>query len=284
MPYGDLARQRVQRFATLDDLARAGCTIEEREEYEPHLANGTIVYAGDDYAAILRAAEAEADVIVWDGGNNDFAFFRPDLTITVTDPHRAGDELRYYPGATNLRLADVVVINKVDTATAERLETLRQNIARVNPRATVIEAASPPIVGEPEHIVGKRVLVIEDGPSVTHGGMPFGIGMTAARQYGAAEIVDPRPYAVGSLREVYATYPQLGPLLPAMGYGERQVQELAQTIARVPCDSVVVGTPIDLRRLIPIPLPSVRVGYDLVEQTKPDLADLLAPVVALANR
>ncbi|MCU0492601.1 MAG: cyclic 2,3-diphosphoglycerate synthase [Chloroflexaceae bacterium] len=284
MPYGDLQRQRVQRFGSLTDLRLANCTIEEMEEYEPHIAHGTIVYAGDDYGAILQAAEHEADVIVWDGGNNDMAFFKPDLTITVTDPHRAGDELNYYPGATNLLLANVVVINKVDSADPKDIATVRANIAHVNPTATVIEAASPPQVAQPTLIRGKRVLVIEDGPSVTHGGMPFGAGTTAARNFGAAEIVDPHPYAVGSIAETLRNFPHLGALLPAMGYSEAQQHELEESIRQVPCDSVVIGTPIDLRRVITIKQPSVRVTYDLVELTQPDLHEVLAGVLAATQR
>lgn len=284
MPYGDLVRQRLQRFVSIDDLARAGCTIEEMEEYEPHIASGSVVYAGDDYAAILRAAEAEADVIVWDGGNNDMAFFKPDLTITVTDPHRPGDELSYYPGMTNLLLADVVVINKVDSANREDVQQVRANVARLNPRAALIEAASPPEVESPGLIRGRRVLVIEDGPSVTHGGMPYGAGMTAAWRHGAAAIVDPRSYAVGSLAETYHAHPQIGPLLPAMGYSAEQVRDLEATIRRVPCDTVVIGTPIDLRRVVAIDRPSVRVTYDLVETGKPDLRDVLGAIVEKVRR
>jgi predicted GTPase len=280
MPYGDLARQRVQRFATLDDLRAADCTIEEMEEYEPHIVSGSVVYAGTDYAAILRAAEQEADVIVWDGGNNDMPFYRPDLTITVTDPHRPGDELSYYPGATNLRAADVVIINKVDSARPEDVRAVHENIRRVNPAATIIEAASPPHVADPALIRGKRVLTIEDGPTVTHGGMPYGIGTIAAWECGAAEIVDPRPYAVGSIAETFAAYPQTGALLPAMGYGAAQMRDLEETIRRVPCDTVVIGTPIDLRRVVAIGQPSVRVTYDLVERTHPQLREILAGVVA----
>jgi predicted GTPase len=284
MPYGDLARQRVQRFATLDDLRQAECTIEEMEEYEPHIVSGSVVYAGADYAAILRAAEQEADVIVWDGGNNDLPFYRPDLTITVTDPHRPGDELSYYPGATNLRMADVVIINKVDSARPEDVRTVRENIRSVNAEATIIEAASPPHIENPELIRGKRVLVIEDGPTVTHGGMAYGAGTIAAWEYGAAEIVDPRSYAVGSIAETFRAYPAIGPLLPAMGYSTAQVRDLETTIRRVPCDAVVIGTPIDLRRIVTIDQPSVRVTYDLVEQTHPDLGTILADVLETVQR
>jgi predicted GTPase len=284
MPYGDLARQRVQRFATLDDLRQAECTIEEMEEYEPHIVSGSVVYAGADYAAILRAAEQEADVIVWDGGNNDLPFYRPDLTITVTDPHRPGDELSYYPGATNLRMADVVIINKVDSARPEDVRTVRENIRSVNSEATIIEAASPPHIETPALIRGKRVLVIEDGPTVTHGGMAYGAGTIAAWEYGAAEIVDPRSYAVGSIAETFRAYPAIGPLLPAMGYSTAQVRDLEATIRRVPCDAVVIGTPIDLRRIVTIDQPSARVTYDLVEQTHPDLGTILADVLETVRR
>jgi predicted GTPase len=284
MPYGDLVRQRVQRFATLDDLRQAECTIEEMEEYEPHIVSGSVVYAGADYAAILRAAEQEADVIVWDGGNNDLPFYCPDLTITVTDPHRPGDELCYYPGATNLRMADVVIINKVDSARPEDVRAVRENVRRVNAAATIIEAASPPQVADPALIHGKRVLLIEDGPTVTHGGMPYGIGTIAAWEHGAAEIIDPRPYAVGSIAETFKAYPQTGALLPAMGYSAAQVRDLEATIRRVPCDTVVIGTPIDLRRIVTIDQPSVRVTYDLVEQTHPDLGTILADVLETVPR
>jgi predicted GTPase len=284
MPYGDLVRQHVQRFATLEDLRQAACTIEEMEECEPHIVSGSVVYAGADYAAILRAAEQEADVIVWDGGNNDLPFYRPDLTITLTDPHRPGDELTYYPGATNLRLADVVIVNKIDSARPEDVRSVRANIQRVNPAATIIEAASPPQVANPELIRGKRVLVIEDGPTVTHGGMPYGAGTIAAWEHSAAEIVDPRPYAVGSIAETFRAYPNSGALLPAMGYGADQVRDLEATIRRVPCDTIVIGTPIDLRRVVTIDQPTVRVTYDLVEQTRPELREILAGVVAGALR
>jgi predicted GTPase len=276
MPYGDLGRQRVQRFATLEDLKRHECTIEEMEEYEPHIAYGTIVYAGVDYAAILRAAEHEADVIVWDGGNNDLPFYRPDLTITVADPHRAGHELAYFPGATNLRMADVVIINKVDSARREQVDLVRANVRRVNPVATIVEAASPISVEDEAAITGKRVLVVEDGPTLTHGGMRYGAGTLAARKYGAAEIVDPRPYAVGALDETLRAYPQIEGLLPAMGYDAEQMRDLEETIRRVPCDTVIIGTPIDLRRVIALDKPAVRVTYDLEEITRPDLREILA--------
>ncbi|MCR4391633.1 MAG: cyclic 2,3-diphosphoglycerate synthase [Candidatus Acetothermia bacterium] len=278
MPYGDLAAQAVQRFATFDDLDRARCTIEEREEYEPHLQRGTVVYAGVDYARILRRAEEEADVILWDGGNNDFPFYRPDLLIVVADPWRAGHERTYWPGSVNIRQADVVVINKVDSAGIEAIERLRASIAELNPQATVIEAASPITVEDPELVAGRKALVIEDGPTVTHGEMPFGAGAVAARKLGAT-LVDPRPYAVGSIAAAYALYPHLGPVLPAMGYGEEQVQELAATIAKVPCEVVVIATPIDLRRLIRLATPATRVRYELQEIGRPTLADVLAPLV-----
>ncbi len=278
MPYGDLVAQRVQRFASLEDLDRHRCTIEEREEYEPHINRGNVVYAGVDYAEILKAAEAEADVILWDGGNNDFPFVRPDLLIVVADPLRAGHELTYWPGSVNIRMADVVIINKVDSASLEQLECLRENISRVNSRATLIEAASPITVEEPELLRGKRVLAIEDGPTVTHGEMPYGAAAVAARKFGA-ELVDPRPYARGEIVRVYSQYPHLGPVLPAMGYGEKQIADLAATIAGVPCDAVAIGTPIDLRRLMEMPVPATRVRYELQEIGSPTLEDVLADFV-----
>ncbi len=275
MPYGDLVKQRIQRFGTIDDLKKNHCTVEEMEEYEPHIIHGTIVYAGVDYEAILREAEKEADVIVWDGGNNDMPFFRPDLIITVTDPHRPGHELTYYPGETNLRMANVVVINKVETAQPENVNIVRENIRRVNPSATIVEAASPIRIDDERAIRGKRVLVVEDGPTLTHGGMSYGAGILAAKKYGAAEIVDPRPYAVKSIAETFQKYPNTGSLLPAMGYGTEQVRDLEKTINRVPCDTVIIGTPVDLRRVISINKPTVRVTYDLEEITKPDLREIL---------
>ena len=280
MPYGDLVRQKVQRFAAYEDLDRHECTIEEREEYEPHIDRGTVVYAGVDYGAILAEAEKEADVVLWDGGTNDLPFYLPDIEIVVADPHRAGHELRYYPGEANLRRADVVVINKMSSATAEGLDVVRRSIAAVNPGATVIEADSPVTVSEPEKVKGKRVLVIEDGPTLTHGEMTYGAGVVAARQHGAAEIVDPRPYAVGKLAETFRKYPKTGPVLPAMGYGEEQTRDLEATVKATPCDLVVIGTPIDLRRIISFDKPTVRVTYDLAERGKPDLADVLAPILA----
>lgn len=274
MPYGDLVRQKVQRFASFEDLDRAECTIEEREEYEPHIQEGFVVYAGVDYGAILRQAEAEADVILWDGGNNDFPFFRPDFLIVVADPLRVGHENTYWPGSVLVRQAAVIVINKVDTAGIEPVERLRASLSSLNPRAKVVEAASPIALDAPELVAGRRVLVIEDGPTVTHGEMPFGAGAVAARKLGAT-FADPRPHAQGSLGDVYKAYPHLGPVLPAMGYGKKQIEELAQTIARVPCDAVVIATPVDLRRLIAIEKPSTRVRYDLQEIGHPTVADLL---------
>lgn len=275
MAYGDFIRQRAQRFATADDLDRHEVTIEEREEYEPHLRQGTIVYAGVDYAEVLALAEPDADVIIWDGGNNDVPFLRTDLHLVVVDPHRAGHEVRYHPGEANLRLADVVIINKVDTASLDAVIAVRANIASVNPRAVIIEAASPVTVDEPEPIRGRRALAVEDGPTVTHGGMAFGAATLAARSHGARELVDPRPHAVGSIREVYDRYPHLGPVLPAMGYGAEQVRELAETIERSGAEVVVIGTPVDLRRLMRLTTPAVRVRYELDERTRPNLEDLL---------
>ncbi len=278
MPYGDLVRQRVQRFATLADLDRHECTIEEREEYEPHIVSGTVVYAGVDYEAILSEAEREADVIVWDGGNNDTPFFRPELEIVVADPHRAGHELLYYPGEVNLLRADVVVINKVNTAAETDIETVRHNVRQRNPRARIIEAASKTEVDNPERLLGARVLVVEDGPTLTHGEMAYGAGVVAAREAGA-ELVDPRPYAVGSLRGVFAKYPHVGSLLPAMGYANEQLAELAETIRRTPCDAVVVATPIDLGRLIEFGKPAVRVRYEMVECGELMLSDVVREFV-----
>ena len=263
MPYGDLTKQIWQRFATYEDLDKYECTIEEREEYEPHIDNGIIVYAGVDYEKILREAEKEADVIVWDGGNNDLSFYKSDLHIVVADPHRAGNELAYYPGETNLRMADVVIINKVDTADPKNIEKVKENIKKVNPKARVLEAASPVTVDKPELIRGNRVLVIEDGPTLTHGNMPYGAGAVIAKKLGAREMVDPRPYAVGSIKETYEKYTHLGAILPAVGYGEKQIAELKATIDRTPCDAVVIGTPIDLRRVMTIDKLTVRAKYEL---------------------
>ncbi|MCJ7619754.1 MAG: cyclic 2,3-diphosphoglycerate synthase, partial [Anaerolineae bacterium] len=259
MPYGTLADQICQRFSSYEDLDRHHTTIEEREEYEPHIDRGGVVYAGVDYELILREAEKEADVILWDGGNNDLPFYRPDLHIVVADPHRAGHELAYYPGEANVRMADVVVINKIDTADFEDISTVRRNVRSINPRAVVVEAASPITVEDPKEIRGKKVLVVEDGPTLTHGGMSFGAGTVAAQRFGAAETVDPRPYAVGSIKETYDKYPTIGPLLPAMGYGPQQVKELEETINATPCELVVVATPIDLRRVARIDRPCDRV-------------------------
>ena len=263
MPYGDLRKQIWERFASYEDLDKYECTIEEREEYEPHIDNGIIVYAGVDYGKILEEAEKEADVIVWDGGNNDWSFYKPDLNIVVADPHRAGNELTYHPGETNLRMADVIIINKVDTADPEKVKQVKENIKMVNANATVLEAASPITADKPEAIKGKRVLVIEDGPTITHGNMPYGAGMIFAKKFGAATIVDPRPYAVGSIKEAFKKYPHLGAILPALGYSEKQVAELKETIDHTPCDVVVIGTPIDLRRVVTIKQPTVRVNYEL---------------------
>jgi len=280
MPYGDLNAQKVQRFASIKDLAKHNCTIEEMEEYEPHIVRGNVVYAGVDYEAILRTAEKDpsgCDAILWDGGNNDFPFFKPDLMITVTDPHRQGHELSYYPGEVTLRLADVVVINKIDSADLDSIQRLRANIELANPRAAVIDAASAISVDKPDAIRGKRVLVIEDGPTLTHGEMKIGAGVVAARRFGAAEIIDPRPYAVGKLAETYKIYPDIGHVLPAMGYGKKQVNDLAATIKKAKCDSVVIATPIDLARVIRIKKPSTRVSYSLQEIGHPNIADVLEP-------
>ena len=275
MPYGDLAKQAVQRFATYEDLDTHKCTIEEREEYEPHIDRGIIVYAGVDYGKILEEAEKEADVILWDGGNNDFSFYKPDLTITLVDPHRAGHEVLYHPGETNVRLADVVIINKVDTAKPDDIETVRKNVKRVNPRAQIVDAASPVTVEDAEKIRGKRVLVVEDGPTLTHGGMGFGAGVVAARQFGAKEFVDPRPFAVGSLIDTLETFRHREPLLPAMGYSEKQIRELEATIDKSDAEVVVIGTPIDLRRVLKINKPAVRVRYELKQEAGPDLGDIV---------
>jgi len=275
MPYGDLAAQAVQRFAAMEDLDLQQCTIEEREEYEPHIREGTVVYAGVDYEKILRRAEKEADVILWDGGNNDTPFYVSDLEIVVADPHRAGHELAYYPGEVNLRRADVVIINKVDTAQQRDVETVRHNITINNPQAIVLEMACRVTLATPELVRGKRVLVVEDGPTLTHGEMPYGAGVVAARQCGAAELVDPRPYAVGSIRGTYEHYTHLTNLLPAMGYSAMQRHELEETIRRTPCDLVVIATPIDLTQVIRIDKPNLRVTYEVEEITQPGLTELL---------
>jgi predicted GTPase len=277
MPYGDLVEQACQRYANYDDLDRYNCTIEEREEYEPHIARGVVVYAGVDYGRILAEAEREADVILWDGGNNDLPFYAPDLHIVVLDPHRPGHELRYHPGEANLRAADAVVINKIDTAEPSGVATVRESVFAANPSATVIDGASPIYVDDPRALRGRRVLVIEDGPTLTHGEMAYGAGVVAAQRFGAAKIVDPRPYAVGSITATYERYPTTGDVLPAMGYGTEQVAELEQTINATPCDLVIIATPIDLRRLVHIDHPSQRVRYELQEIGKPDLAAVLAP-------
>ena len=275
MPYGDLVKQAVQRFADYSDLDKHECTIEEREEYEPHLDNGVIVYAGVDYEKILRQAEQEVDIVLWDGGNNDFPFYKPDLAIVVADPHRAGHEMTYHPGETNIRSADVFVINKVDTASAEDVIKVRQNLVAVNPNAVIIEGASPLFVDDPVAIRGKRVLVIEDGPTLTHGEMAYGAGWVAARRFGAAEIVDPRPYAVGTIVDTYRKYPGTGPILPAMGYGDAQTRDLEMTIANAPVDLVISATPIDLTRVIQVSKPMQRVRYELQEIGQPNLVDIL---------
>lgn len=274
MPYGDLEQQAVQRFATTADCDRYGCTIEEREEYEHHLARGAIVYAGVDYERIVRAAEAEADVIIWDGGNNDLPFIRPGLEIVVLDPHRAGQELAYHPGEANFRRAEVLVVNKVDSAPAPGIARVLEHAAAINPRATVVQARSDIQIEHPELVRGRRVLVVEDGPTLTHGEMSYGSGMIAAQACGAAELIDPRPYAVGSLRECFERYPWIGRALPAEGYSPTQVRELQETIERTPCDTVVIATPVNLAHLISIRQPCVRVTYSLVELTHPDLAEL----------
>jgi len=275
MPYGDLVKQAVQRYADYSDLDKHECTIEEREEYEPHLDNGVIVYAGVDYEKILRQAEQEVDIILWDGGNNDFSFYVPDLSIVVADPHRPGHELSYHPGETNVIAADVFVINKVDTADAENVIKVRQNLRLLNPNAIVVEAASPLFVDDPDGIRGKRVLVIEDGPTLTHGEMAYGAGYVAARRFGAAEIVDPRPFAVRSIKATYEKYPKTGPILPAMGYGEEQTRDLEATINKSDVDLVIIGTPIDLMRVIKINKPAQRVRYELQEIGQPTLEDIL---------
>jgi predicted GTPase len=279
MPYGDLAAQTVQRFATMADLERHGCTIEECEEYEPHLVQGTVVYAGVDYEKILRQAEREADVILWDGGNNDTSFYASDLEIVVADPHRPGHELAYYPGEVNIRRAQVVIINKVDTSTAENIATVRKNVGQANPRAQIVETACRVTVDDPSRIRGKRVLVVEDGPTLTHGEMAYGAGVVAARQNEAAELVDPRPFAVGSIRGTFEKYRHVTTLLPAMGYGAAQRHELEETINRTPCDVVVVATPVDLGRILKIKHPTVRVDYEIEDRSRPGVTELIAEFV-----
>jgi predicted GTPase len=275
MPYGDLAAQSVQRFANHEDMDKAHCTIEEREEYEPYIERGAVIFAGVDYEAILRKAEEEADVIIWDGGNNDLPFYRPDLHIVVVDPHRPGHEVRYHPGEANLRMADVVVINKIDTADSQGVNTVLTNIRAVNPSAVIVRGASPLSVEDPDGIRGKRVLVIEDGPTLTHGEMAYGAGVVAAQQFGAAEIVDPHPYAVRTIADTYRKYPTTGAVLPAMGYGREQMADLEETINRTPVDMVIIATPIDLGRLVDIDKPNQRVRYELQEIGRPTLSELL---------
>ncbi len=275
MPYGDLEKQVCQRFATYDDLDKHECTIEEREEYEPHINEGIIVYAGVDYQQILNEAQKEADVILWDGGNNDLPFYKPDVHITLVDPHRPGDELAYHPGETNLRMADIVIINKIETSDLESIEKVRNNIRLVNPNAAIVDAASPIFVDNYSLLNGKKVLVVEDGPTLTHGNMTYGAGTIAARKYGAAELVDPRPYAVGSILDTFNNYSHLSNILPAMGYGAKQMEELEETIAKAEVDAVIIGTPIDLRRVIKIDKPAVRVSYELQEIGEPNLETLL---------
>ncbi len=278
MPYGDLVEQKVQRFATVEDLAKHKCTVEEMEEYEPHVVRGNVIYAGVDYEAIVRAAEKDpdgCDIILWDGGNNDFPFYKPDLNMTVVDPHRPGHELTYYPGEVTLRLADVAIINKMDSAAPEDIQTVRENIAKVAPNAIVVDAASPIAVDDTSVIKGKRVLVVEDGPTLTHGEMKLGAGTVAALKFGAAEIIDPRPFVVGKLAETFEIYPNIGTLLPAMGYSKQQLKDLETSINNTDCDSVVIGTPIDLQRIVNIKKPSTRVYYDLQEIGQPDLEGIL---------
>ena len=286
MPYGDLVIQKVQRFATVDDLAKHKCTIEEMEEYEPHVVRGNVIYAGVDYEAILREAEKDpdgCDVILWDGGNNDFSFYKSDLSIVVADPHRPGAEVNYYPSEVNLRTADVVIINKIDTAPPDGIQIVRENIARTNPGAIVIDAASPIRVDNPDLIKGKKVLVVEDGPTLTHGEMKIGAGMVAALKYGAVETVDPRPFIVGKLVDTFEKYPNIASLLPAMGYGDQQIKDLEKTIENTVCDAVIIGTPIDLNRVIKINKPNTRVYYDLQEIGDPDLKQVIDDFVNKNN-
>jgi len=280
MPYGDLVRQRVQRFAHLADLDRHECTIEEREEYEPHIVRGSVVYAGVDYGAILKRAQREADVVVWDGGNNDLPFYRPDLHIVLVDPHRPGHEMSYYPGEANLRMADVVIVNKVGTAPKSGLERVLENTKALNPEARIIKANSPVTVDDPRVITGKRVLVVEDGPTLTHGEMKYGAGIVAANGARVKEVVDPRQWAVGTIKDTYAKYPEIGPLLPAMGYSARQVHDLQRTINACPAEAVIIATPIDLRQLFEMSKPSVRVCYELKELSPGALRRALAPIIA----
>lgn len=286
MPYGDLVAQKVQRFATVDDLKKHNCTVEEMEEYEPHVERGNIIYAGVDYEAILRAAENDpqgCDVILWDGGNNDFSFYQTDLAFTVVDPHRPGHELSYYPGEVSLRMADIAIINKIDSATEENIKIVEDNIKKVNPKALVIKAESEITVDNPEIIKGKKVLVVEDGPTLTHGEMKIGAGTVAAERFGAKELVDPRPFTTGKLKDTFKIYPNIGVLLPAMGYGPQQLKDLEETIKNTDCEAVIIGTPIDLNRIIKIDKPSTRVHYDLKEVSKPDLEEILNDFVKKHN-
>ncbi|MFH1453886.1 MAG: cyclic 2,3-diphosphoglycerate synthase [Armatimonadota bacterium] len=279
MPYGDLTKQICQRFETFEDLEKHKCTIEEQEEYAPHIERGIIVYAGIDYKKIMEEAQKEADVIIWDGGNNDYSFYKPDVAITLVDPHRAGHEVAYHPGEMNLKMADIIVINKVDTALPENVKAVKETIKKNNPAAKVIDAASPITIDNPNIIKGKRVLAIEDGPTITHGEMSYGAAVIACKKYGASEIVDPRPYAVGSIKEVYAKYGHLGAVLPAMGYSSKQITELEKTIEATPCDLVVIGTPVDLRRIMKIDKEATSLKYELEEITQPDLTELLNPII-----
>jgi len=286
MPYGDLVAQKVQRFATVEDLAKHKCTIEEMEEYEPHVIRGNVIYAGVDYEAIIRAAENDpdgCDVILWDGGNNDFAFYKPDLYVGVADPLRPGHEISYYPGEVVARMSDVIVLNKIDSASLDDINTVRANLASVNPKAIIVDGASPLSVDKPELIKGKRVLVVEDGPTLTHGEMKIGAGVVAAMKHGAAELVDPRAYAVGRLKETFEAYPEIGTLLPAMGYGEQQIRDLEATINNTPCDAVVIATPIDLSRIVKINKPTVKIGYELQEIGSPTLEDVLNDFIVKFN-
>lgn len=284
MPYGDLTKQAVQRFATIEDMENANCTIEEMEEYEPHIKGGRVVYAGVDYEVILRKAESEADVILWDGGNNDLPFFVPDLEIVLADPHRVGDETAFFPGEANLLRANIVMLTKLDTAPDEKIEALRANIQLMNPSAVIVESTMPVIVEEPTQIQGARVLVVEDGPTLTHGGMSFGAGVLAAKKFGAAELIDPRQVAAGSIKETFMHYPHIGSLLPAMGYGSQQVRELEETIDHVDCDLILIATPVDLRREIRIRQPICRVRYELREKGHPTLPEVLKAFIEKAKR
>jgi predicted GTPase len=275
MPYGDLKEQIVQKFSRLEDLDKHKCTIEEREEYEPHILRGNTVFAGVDYGLILKQAEKISDIIVWDGGNNDLSFYKSDLHIVVVDPFRTGDEMTYHPGETNVRMADVVLINKIDTAPRSSIELLRKNIKELNPHAVVLEAASPTSVDRPELVKGKAVVVIEDGPTLTHGGMSFGAGIVAAKKYNAGKIVDPKPYAVGSIKEAYVKYPQMGALIPALGYGKKQIKELEASINNTPADSIVMATPVDLRKFTKLNKPAAKIDYELEERSGPSLDNIL---------